>query len=100
MGAAALEPATSPVCSSGGAGLEQNLTAAGPSNASAHACTCCRLPSDTCAALAWPPLLQAAPKLDLFIEVADEMSSAPEGNLAFIIGRRQKPAQVRGGLWV
>ena len=71
-----------------------------PMQGPSHACTCCRLPSDTCAALAWPPLLQAAPKLDLFIEVADEMSSAPEGNLAFIIGRRQKPAQVRGGLWV
>ncbi|KAL4853873.1 putative ribose-5-phosphate isomerase 4 [Chlorella vulgaris] len=37
--------------------------------------------------------LQAAPKLDLFIEVADELDCTPEGNLAFIIGRRPQPAQ-------
>ncbi|EFN51133.1 hypothetical protein CHLNCDRAFT_141332 [Chlorella variabilis] len=37
--------------------------------------------------------LQEAGRLDLFIEVADELAADAEGSLAFIIGRQQRPAQ-------
>jgi hypothetical protein len=36
---------------------------------------------------------QEAGRLDFFVQVADELAADPEANLAFIVGRQQKPAQ-------